>query len=119
MVFYGLESVVNFILMVVIIGVVSLVNFFLVYFSDIFIVNNYLFFKIKNIIRFIVFVCFGSCFFVVIICLFLLYLFEKIFFGLYFEIVYIWLLSDVFVFLIVIFFIIVCNYNFKVFIKLL
>lgn len=101
MALHGLESAANFILTVAITGVVSLVNLFSVYLSDILTANNYLFSKIKNIIRFIVFVCFGSRLPAAIICPFLLYLFEKISFGLYSEIAYTWLLSDAFALLIV------------------
>ena len=119
MALHGLESVANMMLAVAVTGVVSVVNLFSVYLSDHLTANNYLFSKIKNIIRFIVFVCFGSRLPAAIICPFLLYLFEKIPFSLYSEIAYTWLLSDAFALLIVTPFVIACNHNFKVFIKLL
>jgi integral membrane sensor domain MASE1/CheY-like chemotaxis protein len=119
MALHGLESVANMMLTVSVTGVASLANLFSAYLSNRLTADKYLFSKIKNIIRFIVFVCFGSRIPAAVICPFLLYLFEKIPFSLYSEVAYTWLLSDAFALLIFTPFIIACNHNFKVFIKLL
>ncbi|QUS59251.1 high salinity-induced biofilm formation sensor histidine kinase Hik12 [Synechocystis sp. PCC 7338] len=119
MALHGLESTANLMLTVAITGVVGLVNLFSIYLSHRLTAENYLFSKIKNIIRFIIFVCFGSRLPAAIICPLLLYLFDKIPFNLYSEVAYTWLLSDSFALLIFTPFIIACSHNFKAFIKLL
>ncbi|MBE9174426.1 MASE1 domain-containing protein [Synechocystis salina LEGE 06155] len=119
MVLNASESTANLMLTVAITGVASLVNLFSVYLGDRLTTDNYLFSKIKNIIRFIIFVCFGSRLPAAIICPFLLYLFGKIPFNLYLEIAYTWLLSDAFALLIFTPFIIACSRNFRGFVKLL
>ncbi|AIE74246.1 two-component hybrid sensor and regulator [Synechocystis sp. PCC 6714] len=115
MVLNGLESLPNFILTIAITCVVSLVNLFSSYLSHRLTEGDYFFAKTKNIIKFIIFVCFASRISAAIICPFLLYLFAKIPLSLYSEIAYTWLLSDAFALLIFAPFIIACNQNIEEF----